>query len=266
MNRRLLQAIALFVCFIIFTACGNNGSSNSTSSTANSIATETSENKHEQEKKTTDSETKTDPTEKYKNIKDVLLALENEEYDKAIELINAMKSEPETEVVKINMENWTEYFSIESKATNDYDAMKNIKSVSESWCLVLKPEYEERNISLSGEVGIEAEYEDEIHKITNIDKTTGSYESESFDRDSFVNESSSITGYDTGYLLYDLDISKTYGLKTTVGITDSEFIAVKSHDEELGKLLLKDADEWIQYARYPKIKIVRIEGELILSK
>ena len=29
---------------------------------------------------------------------------------------------------------------------------------------------------------------------------------------------------------------------------------------------LKDADEWIQYARYPKIKIVRIEGELILSK
>ena len=39
-------------------------------------------------------------------------ALENEKYDEAIDLISAMKPEPETEVVKINLDNWTEYFSI----------------------------------------------------------------------------------------------------------------------------------------------------------
>ena len=53
-------------------------------------------------------------------------ALENEKYDEAIDLISAMKPEPETEVVKINLDNWTEYFSIE--LGNDYinyDAIAN---------------------------------------------------------------------------------------------------------------------------------------------
>lgn len=103
--KKYLQIISIFSCLLIFTACGQNSTSNSITASENPIAAESSESQQEQEKEKTDSETKTDSTEKYKDIKEVLLALENDEYDKAIELIEAMKSEPETEVVKINLDN-----------------------------------------------------------------------------------------------------------------------------------------------------------------
>ena len=156
MNKNLLKGIALFTCFFTITACENNVSTKSTSSVPNSTAAEVSANQEDQEK--TDSEAKTNLTEKYK---DILEALENEEYDKAIDLISAMKPEPETEVVKIDLNNWTEYFSVEIENNNlNYDAMKNIISEGESMNLVIKPEYKERIISVNGEVGAEVEYED----------------------------------------------------------------------------------------------------------
>ena len=264
MNRRLLQVIVLFVCLCFFTACGSNGSSNSTS-----ITTETSENKQEQEKEKTDSEAKTDSMEKYKDIKDVLLALENEEYDKAIELINAMKDEPETQVVKINMENWTEYFSVEVKTTYYYDAMKNIKEISESWYLSLKPEYKEKIVSISGDAGIEAAYEDEVRKIINIDKATGAYETRVMDEDSLRAEYAEIKGGivgNDGPYFSDWEISSTYDLAADMNIVSPDITALQSHVTSGGGIKIKDADDWTQYIRYPKINIVRIEGELILSK
>ena len=169
MNKKFLQVIAVCVCF--FTACGNNSSTNSTSSFSNSSSVEVSANQEEQEK--TDSEAKTDLTEKYKNI---LEALENEEYDKAIDLISAMKPEPETEVVTIDLNNWTEYFTVEIENENlNYDAMKNIISEGESMNLVIKPEYKERIISVNGEVGAEVAYEDLVYKVINVNRVDIQY-------------------------------------------------------------------------------------------
>ena len=269
MNKKLLQVMALFACFFIITACGNSGSSDGTSSTDNSTATETSSNQEEQEKEKTDSEAKTDPTEKYKDIKDVLLALENEEYDRAIDLINAMKSEPETQVVKIDMENWAEYFSVEVRPRYNYDAMKNIKEISEMWYLSLKPEYKEKLVSISGEAGVEAAYEEEVRKIINVDKDTGAYETKVMDMDSLKAEYAEITGNmggSDGPYFNDWEISSTVDMAADMSIMDTDITALQPHTTSGGSIRIKDAEEWTQYIRYPKINIVRIEGEMVLSK
>lgn len=140
MNRTFSQTISLILCLVFLSACGQNNLSDGTSTAESTATAETPADPDDQEqgKEKTESEPKSDSIEKYKDIKDVLLALENEEYEKAIDLIKAMKteqSEPDTEVVKINLENWTEYFSIEVRPTYRYDAMKNIDEVSENWYL-----------------------------------------------------------------------------------------------------------------------------------
>ena len=265
MNKKLLQVIALFACFFIITSCGNNGPTNSTSSFSNSTAAEASANKEEQEK--TDSEAKTDLTEKYK---DILEALENEEYDKAIDLISAMKPEPETEVVKIDLNNWTEYFSVEIENENlNYDAMKNIISESESMNLVIKPEYKERIISVNGEVGAEVEYEDLVYKVINVNKETGSYETEAMDIDAYK---SIWSEYDEQHIASDIlyvgGYSNTYYMGTDTRIASAKADAIRNDGFPLPLSIIhiKDADEMTQYIRRPKINIVRVEGELVLSK
>ena len=264
MNKKFLQVIAVCVCF--FTACGNNSSTNSTSSFSNSSSVEVSANQEEQEK--TDSEAKTDLTEKYKNI---LEALENEEYDKAIDLISAMKPEPETEVVTIDLNNWTEYFTVEIENENlNYDAMKNIISEGESMNLVIKPEYKERIIFVNGEVGAEVAYEDLVYKVINVNKETGSYETEVMDIDAFK---SIWTEYEEQHIASNIlsvrGSSNTYYMGTDKWIASTETETIRNDGFPLpsgNSIIIKDADEVTQYIRRPKINIVRIEGELVLSK
>jgi hypothetical protein len=259
---------------VFLSACWQNNLSDGTS-TAESIATaETPADPDDQEqgKEKTESEPKSDSIEKYKDIKDVLLALENEEYEKAIDLIKAMKteqSEPDTEVVKINLENWSEYFSVEMRPTYRYDAMKNITEVSEYWYITLKPEYKEKLVSMSGDAGIEAAYEDEVYKIVSVDKATGAYETAVMDRDSLKAEYAEITGGmggPDGPYFSDWEISSTYDLATDMPVMGPDVTALQSHTTSGGSIRIKDAEEWTQYIKYPKINVVRIEGELVLEK
>lgn len=109
MNKKLLQAITLFMCFLLLTACGNNGAQSGASNSEGNGAAEEVTNLDAQDKEETGAEAKTDLTEKYG---DVLEALENEEYAEAIDLIKAMMPEPEKQVVEINLENWTDFFQL----------------------------------------------------------------------------------------------------------------------------------------------------------
>ena len=198
-------------------------------------------------------------------------ALENEKYDEAIDLISAMKPEPETEVVKINLDNWTEYFSIE--LGNDYinyDAMKNIVSVDESMNFVIKPEYKERVVSVSGEVGVETAYEDAVHKVINVNKETGSYETEVMGIDAYE---SIWSEFSEQHIASDLlggvwESSYTYNMSTELGIARSKTEAIGNDNFPIytGGIVIEDADKMTQYIRRPKVSIVRIEGELVLSK
>ena len=268
MKKNLLQVISIFSCLFIITACGQNSSSNNTAASVTPAA-ESSASQQNQGEEKTETTAKTDLAEKYK---DILEALENKEYDKAIDLISAMKPEPETDVVKINLDNWEEYFSIElENAITEYDAMKNIVSVNESWGLVLKPEYKERVVSVNGEVGAEVVYEDTVHKVINVNKDTGAYETEAMDMDSYKSEWEEIMGSLGTPNLVDVDYlesSKTYnlGLDTDIASSRGESIGKNFSSHGGGIIYIKDADAMAQYLRRPQISIVRIEGELVLSK
>lgn len=264
MKKNLLQVISIFSCLFIITACGQNSSSNNTAASVTPAA-ESSASQQNQGEEKTETTAKTDLAEKYK---DILEALENEEYDKAIDLISAMKPEPETEVVKINLDNWEEYFSIElENAITEYDAMKNIVSVDESWGLVLKPEYKDKVITVNGEVGAEVTYEETIHKVINVNKDTGAYETEIMDMDSYNSERSKYTSITDNSLLNTEESSDTYVLDTDMRIASPKTEAFGNGAIfSWGTIFVKDADEMTQFLRRPQISIVRVDGELVLSK
>ena len=95
-----LLTICLIVSTLAVQGCGGAPASTAstgtvTSSTASSTASES--------EKTVSTE------EKYP---DIIEALDNEKYDEAIALIEAMKPQPKEEVIEITLDNWNKYFEI----------------------------------------------------------------------------------------------------------------------------------------------------------
>ena len=192
-----------------------------------------------------------DLSEKYSEI---ITHLENEEYDEAIETINAMRPEPETETVSITLDNWQEYFSFVDKYDYEYDAEGAITETFYSICFQLKEEYQDRVVSLNGTVGYE--YGDYVpHKITSIDKENGSFEDEVSDSGPeetvYEGESKSVELSSLVYICY----ARAY--------QESEDTSIHG-----GPVYIKDADDyWNKWIYYPEeINIVRIEGEMVLNK
>ena len=241
MIRKYGKLIMMLICAAMVTACGSTQAARPADE---AVASGTEDPAGE--------EGTVDLAEKYSEI---ITHLENEEYDEAIEAINAMRPEPETETVSITLDNWQEYFSFVDDYRYEYDAQGAITETYYDICFQLKEEYQDRLVSLNGTVGYEYEYVP--HKITSIDKETGSFE---------VEESNG--GPVDNYYEGNLE-STSEELSSSVYIcTAITYQEIEDMSHSGPAILIKDADEyrnkWIYYPE--EINIVRIEGEMVLNK
>ena len=226
MIRKYGRFIMMLLCAAMVTACGSSQAAGPADGAA---ASGTEDPAGE--------EGAVDLAEKYSEI---ITYLENEEYDEAIEAINAMRPEPETETLSITLDNWQEYFSFVDDYRYEYDAQGAITETNYHIFFQLKEEYQDRLVSMNGTVGYE--YGDYVpHKVTSIDKENGSFEAEVSDG----------------------------GPEETVyeGESKSEELSSSVYYQG-GPLFIKDADDYSnQWIYYPEeFNIVRIEGEMVLNK
>ena len=269
MIRKYGKLIMMLICAAMVTACG----SSQTAGPADGAAASGTEDPAGEEGTV-------DLAEKYSEI---ITHLENEEYDEAIEAINAMRPEPETETISITLDNWQEYFSfvddyryeydaqgaitetnyhiffqLKEDYRYEYDAQGAITETNYHIFFQLKEEYQDRLVSINGTVGYE--YGDYVpHKVTSIDKENGSFEAEVSDGEPD----------DFGLGRFAEGESKSVELEPSIYICDG--IAYQKDENESidgGPLFIKDADDYSnQWIYYPEeINIVRIEGEMVLNK
>ena len=241
MIRKYGKLIMTLICAAMITACG---SSQAAGPAEGAAASGTEDPAGE--------EGTVDLAEKYSEI---ITHLENEEYDEAIEAINAMRPEPETETVSITLDNWQEYFSFVDDYRYEYDAQGAITETYYGIRFQLKEEYQDRLVSLNGTVGYE--YEFVSHKITSIDKENGTFEDE-------------VSDGGPEETVYEGE-SKSEELSSSVYICTADVYQYKESenmDYHGGPLFIKDADDYSnQWIYYPEeINIVRIEGEMVLNK
>ena len=244
MKSKVLLLVVCLCGMFVFSACGSEkADAVAESETNEDFSSNESGNK-------TSVENDDNLSEKYK---DVLNCLENADYDGAIALIDAMKPQPETEKISITLDNWSEYFSIEDEYTYTYDANGAIDETSLRKVLKIKPEYEDKQVSLTGTIGYE--YTPVWHAITEINKEDGSFIMEITD--------------DRPNDFPDEETSKTEDLTYPMYISGS---SVEAKQGDIARssacVQIKNADDWEkQWVLYPEeISIVRIEGELVLSK
>ena len=244
MIRKYGKLIMMLTCAAMVTACGSTQGAGPADGAA---ASGTEDPAGE--------EGTVDLAEKYSEI---ITHLENEEYDEAIEAINAMRPEPETETISITLDNWQEYFSFVDDYRYEYDAQGAITETNYHIFFQMKEEYQDRLVSLNGTVGYE--YGVYVpHKITSIDKENGTFEDEISDGEPD----------DFGLGRFAEGESKSVELEPSIYICDG--IAYQKDENESidgGPVLIKDADNyssiWIYYPE--EINIVRIEGEMVLNK
>ena len=244
MIRKYGKLIMMLICAAMVTACGSTQAARPADE---AVASGTEDPAGE--------EGTVDLAEKYSEI---ITHLENEESDEAIEAINAMRPEPETETVSITLDNWQEYFSFVDDYRYEYDAQGAITETNYHIFFQLKEEYQDRLVSMNGTVGYE--YGDYVpHKVTSIDKENGSFEAEVSDGEPD----------DFGLGRFAEGESKSVELEPSIYICDG--IAYQKDENESidgGPLFIKDADDYSnQWIYYPEeINIVRIEGEMVLNK
>ena len=242
MIRKYGKLIMMLICAAMVTACG----STQTAGPADGAAASGTEDPAGEE-------STVDLAEKYSEI---ITHLENGEYDEAIEAINAMRPEPETETISITLDNWQEYFSFVDDYRYEYDAQGAITETNYHIFFQLKEEYQDRLVSINGTVGYE--YGDYVpHKVTSIDKENGSFEAE-------------VSDGGPEETVYEGE-SKSEELSSSVYICTAEVYQYKESenmDYQGGPLYIKDADDYSnQWIYYPEeINIVRIEGEMVLNK
>lgn len=242
MIRKYGKLIMMLICAAMVTACG----SSQTAGPADGAAASGTEDPAGEEGTV-------DLAEKYSEI---ITHLENEEYDEAIEAINAMRPEPETETISITLDNWQEYFSFVDDYRYEYDAQGAITETNYHIFFQLKEEYQDRLVSINGTVGYE--YGDYVpHKVTSIDKENGSFEAE-------------VSDGGPEETVYEGE-SKSEELSSSVYICTADVYQYKESenmDYHGGPLFIKDADDYSnQWIYYPEeFNIVRIEGEMVLNK
>ena len=282
------KAVAIIITALCISACGNSvPDSNGTSNTVSDIssvadAVVNSDEEPAEDKKSIFAEKYADiykclengdydqaseiveemkPEASYENLYD---CLENEDYDKALRIIKAMKPEQQTETITLTLDNWETYYEIKENIhheTWNLDGQGNILYSLYDIDLALRPEYSDKLVSASGKVGYQYSYAP--HRVTNIDKTTGLFETELIEHgpaDETVNQFS-----DQGKASEMRDFDYTGGV---VKLVDSW--TCKEGDPYVTgtEVTIADADNvGTQYLYYPEeINIISINGELVLRK
>lgn len=258
------KVVAIIITALCLTACGSTQTvSNDVNDTVSDVTVTTESVVNISESAETEEKSDEESAENEKDLLsdkyvDIYDCLENGDYDKAIELIEAMKPEPSVEMIPLTLDNWSTYFSTENVITHmERDANGNIMSSKYEVDLVLKPEYKEKLVSISGEIGYECDYVP--HIVTNIDKATGLFDIESVEKgpegfDSFLRTHISQT-MDIRYIM-DMGrifIESSFTVRENMQTTD----VIIANAEEIGDQYLYCPEE---------ITIVRIDGEIVLEK
>ena len=282
------KAVAIIITALCISACGNSvPDSNGTSNTVSDIssvadAVVNPDEEPAEDKKSAFAEKYADiykclengdydqaseiveemkPEASYENLYD---CLENEDYDKALRIIKAMKPEQQTETITLTLDNWETYYEMKENIhheTWNLDGQGNILYSLYDIDLALRPEYSDKLVSASGKVGYQYSYAP--HRVTNIDKTTGLFETELIEHgpaDETVNQFS-----DQGKASEMKDLDYSGGV---VKLVDSW--TCKGGDPYVTgtRVTISDADNvGTQYLYYPEeINIISINGELVLRK
>lgn len=158
-----LLSVCLIVSMLAVQGCGGAPASTAstetvTSSTASSTASES--------EKTVSAE------EKYP---DIIKALDNENYDEAIALIEAMKPQPKKEVIEITLDNWSKYFEIVRVSDIvEKNVDGSVKSLHAYDCVQIKDEYKDKLISCDLGIGYTWKYESK--QVTSVNKDDLTFE------------------------------------------------------------------------------------------
>lgn len=157
----------LTVCLIVSTLAvqGCGGAPASTASTG-TVTSSTASSTASESEKTVSAE------EKYP---DIIEALDNEKYDEAIALIEAMKPQPKEEVIEITLDNWSKYFEI-IRVTNigQKNADGSVKDLYAEDLFQIKDEYKDKLISCDLGIGYTWEYE--AKQVTSVNKDDLTFE------------------------------------------------------------------------------------------
>ena len=158
-----LLTVCLVVSMLAVQGCGGAPASTAnpgkdTSSTASSTASESE---------------KTAPAEE--KYADIIEALDNENYDEAIALIEAMKPQPKEEVIEITLDNWSKYFEIvRVNEIDEKNADGSVKSIHAYDYFRIKDEYKDKLISCDLGIGYTWKYESK--QVTSVNKDDLTFE------------------------------------------------------------------------------------------
>lgn len=157
----------LIVCLIVSTLAvqGCGGAPASTSSTG-TVTSSTASSTASESEKTVSAE------EKYP---DIIKALDDENYDEAIALIEAMKPQPKEEVIEITLDNWSKYFEIVRETQIDQkNADGSVKNIYVFDAFQIKDDYKDKLISCNLGFGYTWEYE--LKQVTSVNKDDLTFE------------------------------------------------------------------------------------------
>ena len=191
--------------------------------------------------------------EMYEKYKDLIDALEAENYEGAMQAFSSYIPQPETETITLSTENWSDYFDLSIFPTYEKDAQGNINTVHECYVLTIKPEYEGKCSIEGGFVGYE--YDNQFCKITDL-RSDGSYDFEPIDN---------TIGYAEEWLGHKSESSDLYPSKTFLNYFD--YIALRGDGSSMGgSLPVSDAANYesLYVIRSTSVDIVNVSGTLTI--
>ena len=246
MRRMIVIAIITALCV---TACGN------TNNAANDNTTPAADSSESLDTSQVTEEAASDTSEE--SVMEANADEESEASDTSES--NTSESETPNETIQITLDNWDTYLTIEDRLepwNRDDDG-----AIIDEFCyydLVLRPEYKDNAVSLTGNVVYE--YECALHTITDIEKDTGDIETVTYESELpqwLINPLSEVISDSKS-----VDLS----IEGSTIITASAF----SENSSTGAIIVKESDTvGEQFIIYPEdintdIRFIDIEGELVL--
>ena len=200
---------------------------------------------------------------KYPDIEEKLTS---GDYEGAIQLIIDMMPEPETEEIELTLDNWNEYYTIEEEKQFEKKADGSIKDMSISYCLKLKPEYEEKYYHSENPINIGIEIEWNTYSVSSVDKNTGEYTlSDPVYVDVGYYSASGLKDEMTNYSYLDTSVMEE--LYDSCYLESINFCNVSnSGNVSYMPLHVEDFENYYVFAQVPTFKIVNVSGTLSLYK
>ena len=197
--------------------------------------------------------------EMYDKYADLIETVEAGKYQDAIDMIDQMRPKVQEGQVELTLENWEDYFVIEPEYRCKEDAYGDIEEERIVYWINLKPEYQGKQIEISGTLGCIFNYG--FYHIETINREDGTFETSAKD------DTAEIPGLDPSY---KEEQSQSFELSEHVQLAISVCGAAYKDNVDSGRfggIIVKDADNYIQIVAIPEdFHVVRIEGTIKIGE